>query len=381
MLLSAALIARDEEQFLDGCLRSIAPAVDEIVVVDTGSIDATRDIARRHGARLLERRWDGDFSAARNHALDACRGRWILYIDADERLSLDGDLRAVLAAAGDEVVAATVDFRPTLRSTRYLEHRLFLNRPDVRFRGVIHETMLPDVLRLFDQGGRVVRAPASIDHLGYEGDLTAKHRRDRPLLRRQAAIDPGRTYLWFQLGLVEAGLGNPDQADRDFATGVAAARARGPMVTADLPLFAELALFRLNRACPASDTDPVSPLRSAGPVDGVSDLLADMAATHPDDPLTWWVAANLAMSERRWVDAVRDLEGLIGHPAATASHAVVAYDRRLFGELAHHALAMCLLHLDQPERAAAELRLALAEDPDNQEYAVKLALAEARARP
>jgi Glycosyl transferase family 2 len=376
VLLSAALITRDEERFLDGCLTSIADAVDEIVVVDTGSLDATRDIAVRHGARVLSRPWDGDFAAARNHALDACGGRWILYIDADERLSLDGDLRAVLASATDDVVAATVAFRPTLHSTRFLEHRLMRNRPDVRFRGVIHETMLPDVQRLIERGGRVLEAPASIDHLGYEGDLTPKHRRDLPLLRRQAAADPDRTYLWFQLGLVEAGLGHPDQADRDWSTGVAAARVRGPIVTADLPLFAELALFRLNRAVVERD---VGPDAAPVPVAQVADLVADMATTHPDDPLTRWVQANVAMADHRWTDAVDALDELVDHPAADGVHPVLAYDRRLFAELAHHALAMCWLHLDQPARAADELRLALARDATNQEYAVKLALAEARA--
>jgi uncharacterized protein (DUF1778 family) len=86
------------------------------------------------------------------------------------------------------------------------------------------------------------------------------------------------------------------------------------------------------------------------------------------------------MADGRWADAVTALDGLVDHPAATAAHAVVAYDQRLFTELAHHALAMCLLHLDEPARAADELRLALAQDPDNQEYEVKLALAEARIR-
>ncbi len=377
MLLSAALITRDEERFLDGCLTSLVGAVDEIVVVDTGSVDDTPEIAARHGARLLSRPWDGDFAAARNHALDACGGRWILYIDADERLSLDGDLRAMLAAADDQVVAATVAFRPTLHSTCYLEHRLMRNRPDVRFRGVIHETMLPDVQRLVGQGGRVERAPASIDHLGYEGDLTHKHRRDLPLLRRQAAADPARTYLWFQLGLVEAGLGHPDQAEQDWWTGVAAARSRGPIVTADLPLFTELALFRLNRAQAARTMGGSVSSESVAPV---HDLLADMAATHPDDPLTRWVGANLAMAEQRWADAAVALEELVDHPAASGVHPVLAYDQRLFAELAHHALAMCQLHLDQPALAADQLRLALARDPANQEYAVKLALAEARAR-
>src|SRR5688500_10397342 len=81
-LLSASLIVRNEERFLEACLRSLAGRADEIVVVDTGSTDRSRDIARDLGARVLDHEWADDFSAARNAAIDAARGAWILYIDA-----------------------------------------------------------------------------------------------------------------------------------------------------------------------------------------------------------------------------------------------------------------------------------------------------------
>ena len=83
---SAALIVRNEEQFLEGCLRSLVDHVDEVVIVDTGSTDPSIEIAEHHGAKLHRFAWTGDFSAARNHGLDRCSGGWILYIDADERL-------------------------------------------------------------------------------------------------------------------------------------------------------------------------------------------------------------------------------------------------------------------------------------------------------
>src|SRR5262245_1489579 len=86
--ISAAMIVRDEEAYLDDCLKSIVDEVDEIVIVDTGSRDRTCDIARRYGARLFDLPWTGDFAAARNHALDRASGDWILYIDADERLAV-----------------------------------------------------------------------------------------------------------------------------------------------------------------------------------------------------------------------------------------------------------------------------------------------------
>ena len=66
--LSAALIVRDEERYLYGCLASIRNLVDEIVVVDTGSVDRSREIAAAHGARLSSHVWHNDFAAARNAA-------------------------------------------------------------------------------------------------------------------------------------------------------------------------------------------------------------------------------------------------------------------------------------------------------------------------
>jgi glycosyltransferase involved in cell wall biosynthesis len=85
-LISAALIVRNEETHICDCLRSIVGLVDDIVVVDTGSGDRSREIAAAHGARVVDYEWHDDFAAARNHAIDQAAGDWILYIDADERV-------------------------------------------------------------------------------------------------------------------------------------------------------------------------------------------------------------------------------------------------------------------------------------------------------
>src|ERR1700675_1152507 len=85
--LSAALIVRDEAVMLGDCLRSLCGFADEVVVVDTGSTDGTRELAAGLGARVVTFPWRGDFAAARNEALRHARGRWILYVDADERVA------------------------------------------------------------------------------------------------------------------------------------------------------------------------------------------------------------------------------------------------------------------------------------------------------
>jgi glycosyltransferase involved in cell wall biosynthesis len=83
--LSVAVITLNEAQRIERCLRSVRFA-DEIVVVDSGSVDGTREIARRLGATVIETPdWPG-FGPQKNRALAACRGRWVLSIDADEEV-------------------------------------------------------------------------------------------------------------------------------------------------------------------------------------------------------------------------------------------------------------------------------------------------------
>lgn len=85
MNVSAVLITRNAERTLDRTLASLG-WVDEVVVVDSGSEDATEEIARRHGARFLTREWPG-YGPQRQWAARASRGDWILCVDGDEEVS------------------------------------------------------------------------------------------------------------------------------------------------------------------------------------------------------------------------------------------------------------------------------------------------------
>jgi len=83
---SLCMIVKDEEDFLSQCLQSAEGVVDEIVIVDTGSSDATHEIACRHKARIVHHQWKEDFSDARNVSLAHATSEWILFLDADEVL-------------------------------------------------------------------------------------------------------------------------------------------------------------------------------------------------------------------------------------------------------------------------------------------------------
>jgi tetratricopeptide (TPR) repeat protein len=360
VLLSATLIVRDEAEHLLDCLASITRFVDEIVVVDTGSTDATEAVAREAGATVISRPWDRHFANARNAAVDVARGQWILYIDADERLSSAGELRDCLV--NTNAIAGLVRFRPGRRLTRYWEYRLFRNRPDIRFHGAMHETTLPDIQRLVSlHAAEVIETAAQIDHLGYEGDQAAKHRRNRPLLERQLSDEPERIYLWYHLGVVRRGLGDDAGAEAAWAEGVAVARRQLQPAVLGLLVRVELALFRLHAGVEAGD------------------LVEELRVQFPENPLTSWVAAQDAMAHGRWGDAMPLLERLIAIDPTELIDSRVAYDERMFGEFAASSLGTCAFQLGDDATAARWFTRAAQAAPEVLEYRVKRQLAATRA--
>ena len=95
--LSVAIITLNAAGQLGPCLASVGFA-DEVVVVDSGSTDGTRELAAGHGARVVEREWMG-FGRQKQHAVASARNDWVLCLDADERVTpeLERSIRAALA--------------------------------------------------------------------------------------------------------------------------------------------------------------------------------------------------------------------------------------------------------------------------------------------
>nr|WP_246316203.1 glycosyltransferase family 2 protein [Kineococcus aurantiacus] len=144
-MVSGCYIVKDEEDVLAASLQALGPFVDEIVVYDTGSSDRTREIAREFGAVVVEGLWDDDFGAARNRALEHCRGRWVFAVDADELVRGDA------GAFRDALRASTVDWlhvaqvseviAGTGRSVECFVPRL-LRPATCRWEGAIHEQIV-----------------------------------------------------------------------------------------------------------------------------------------------------------------------------------------------------------------------------------------------
>jgi tetratricopeptide (TPR) repeat protein len=198
------MIVKDEERLIAQCMTSVKDFVDEIIVVDTGSEDRTVEIAEALGAKVFLHPWTGDFSEARNHAIDHATGHWILVLDADEKLALCDaarlpDLTANTTCEGFKLIqrnylwdARVACSKPTPpgyeEGSKYSNCvdlpviRLFKNIPEIRYQGRVHELVDP----VFEARQLPFEhTPLVIHHFGKVGD------RDRLETKKQIYLDLG----------------------------------------------------------------------------------------------------------------------------------------------------------------------------------------------
>ena len=87
--ISICIIAKNEERFIGECIESVLPIAYEVIILDTGSTDKTKEIAASYGEKikLFDYIWEDDFSKARNKCISYATGNWIVRLDADERFT------------------------------------------------------------------------------------------------------------------------------------------------------------------------------------------------------------------------------------------------------------------------------------------------------
>ncbi len=211
--LSLCMIVRDSSQTLPACLESIRPWVDEMVIVDTGSIDETPRIVESFGGRLFHFPWCDDFSAARNESLRHARGQWLFWMDSDDtiptecgrqlRSLIDGELDPALLGFVMQVHCPGAGEGGDRESdVTVVDHvKLFRNRPDLKFEGRIHEQILPAIRRA---GGDVAWTDLYVVHSGSDPSPAAQERkrqRDLRILERELAERPEHPFTLFNLGM------------------------------------------------------------------------------------------------------------------------------------------------------------------------------------
>ena len=209
--LSLCVIVRDGAGDLDRCLASVAAAVDDIVVVDTGSTDDSVAVAERHGARVAHFTWCDDFAAARNASLEMATGEWILWMDADDYL-LPAECDKVARArrlAPDQALYFTLANEGGSDRTCFRQIKMFPNRPEIRFERPVHETVMPSLRRI---GMAVAVTDVEVRHVGYADptDTHRKHAYYHELMSKWVVSHPEEYDFHFRIG-------HTHYANRQFA--------------------------------------------------------------------------------------------------------------------------------------------------------------------
>jgi len=221
--LSLCMIVKDEEEMLPRCLAAVVSAVDEIVIVDTGSTDRTVEIAHEFNAIVIEKEWTGSFSDARNASFEAATGDWIMYLDADEVLVADDvdRLRNLTGRTWREAFyLVETSYTGELGDGAAITNnalRVFRNRPQYRFTGRLHEQIAHN-LPVY-AAGRIEQSSVRIEHYGYLGavrDAKEKSRRNLDLLKAQQAESPTDAFLHFNLGTEYSVIGDYTSALTEF---------------------------------------------------------------------------------------------------------------------------------------------------------------------
>ncbi len=285
--LSLCMIVRDEQEMLPRCLAAVAEAVDEMVVVDTGSMDATIEIARSFGARVLQREWTGSFGEARNVAFEAATGDWTLVLDADELLVAE-DVALLRSLTGrtwrEAFYVAETNYTGDLEAGSAVTHntlRMFRNRPQYRYSGRLHEQIADTLPAYLPE--RVEYTNVRIEHYGYLGavrDSREKSRRNIELLRLQQAEGEPTAFLHYNLGAEYAVAGVPENARVEFERAWELLEADPERDTLQFAPALANRLVRSLRACGRHEEAIARAQDALERFPGFTDLVLEQAAAH-----------------------------------------------------------------------------------------------------
>ena len=150
--LTVVILTKNEEENINDVIKNVAQLTKNILIVDSGSTDKTVELAKSAGAQIIYREWDNDFSAQRNFALNKVETEWVLYLDADERLteSLIAEIKKVINENKKALYkferrtsAFGKDFKYGVLSPDYVK-RMFPVK-DAKWQGKVHEAVVTEL--------------------------------------------------------------------------------------------------------------------------------------------------------------------------------------------------------------------------------------------
>lgn len=336
--ISLCMIVKNEESRLGTALKSAAPWVDEIIVVDTGSTDGTVALAESFGAKIYHHQWEHDFSKARNQSISYANCDWILIMDADEELDQETAPLMHKAVYNPDVNCFMFKLVNYLEhgGTSFLAHaRLFRNHVGFHYEGAVHNRPIGE--------GKMASIPVLLYHYGYALDkdaMAAKQQRrvdmithwveqepDNPFARAYLAttlvVDPARRVEAVDQALTSLRLMREQNLEKEQHP-----RAYWPLITAlnTMGRYEEA----LEHAFQCLELVP-----------------------HYPDPLFQIAVAHYKMG--RWEDVVTHTRRFLELQKEAKEHPsrFVLFENMTVGQIKFAIMRLCLslLQLDQPEEA------------------------------
>lgn len=359
--LTLCMIVRNECAYLPTALKSVSGLVDEICIVDTGSTDGTKEIARSAAHRFAEYPWENDFAAAKNACLGLASSDWVLFLDADEFL-LAGDHAALRAAllnqASDAMRLPILNYSYDPTEFGYTPNnqkdpavssypgyvvtglcRLFRRTPHVYYEGAVHELVEPSLHRT---NAKITQATFAIQHIGKIKEI------DHALVKTRY-----EAYLGAHLKKVAA---TPDDPMANCELGINYLKLeRWQEAGASLEIACRLSPnvldFHLHFAIALLKQKDFAVL---------ADRLPQWIATFGDHPLLLWLTAVLALEHGDFLSAEQTLNRVIAaektHFQGLMSLAEIFLHQKRFAEL-----SATLATLEQHYPRCAEISVLAAQ--------------------
>lgn len=204
--LSICMIVRDEEKFLDNCLKSLKPLLDlklaELIIVDTGSVDSTIEIAKKYTNKVYFKEWNNNFSEARNYSISFAKGEYIFIMDADQEMEENEVNKLIEFFSGNEykefntysLVYKNFTEEDLSEYTYFSLNLIFKNDGTFKYEGKIHNQPI--------YKEPIKNLEIYMLHYGYimtEDIKEKKFKRTATLLKKELEKNPNNIYYIYQL--------------------------------------------------------------------------------------------------------------------------------------------------------------------------------------
>jgi tetratricopeptide (TPR) repeat protein len=231
------MIVKEEASYIEDCIKSALPIIDEIIVIDTGSADGTAEIAKKYGGKIFHHKWQDSFSAARNVYIEHAVMDWIFVLDADEMVDSE-NLIKIDNLVSDEVNhtgfsfilrnytndSATLGWSPSEANNPFRNEfggwyptrsiRLFRNIKDIHYTRTVHESVRESINKV---NGSILDVDIPIHHLGSrrgKKNKSMKMEMYERLGKRQIQFEPEDAQAYFELGRIYRERGEYEMAGK-----------------------------------------------------------------------------------------------------------------------------------------------------------------------